>query len=115
MERRHHRDREGLLESFLMGAAIASEDVRSELNPENLTTDAILEVQDPSSGVQRLDEWLSKTLGIERQDGEKVIDAALRQLAANAELRDMERHGRGWEALQLRFIEACERRRKAKP
>lgn len=110
------KERERNLQRFLLAASIVSEEVRAEMQRgdfEQYERSVLANIQEPEGGVGSLDAWLIREMGVERQDGEKVLDACKRQLARDAELRAMETvsHDEKWTATMIRFHEACERRR----
>jgi len=114
LKRRHHLEREALLEALVIGAMLADEEFRASVPVgcfQGGLRHVVENIHEPGKGLEALQRWLSGTVGVERKSGEKVLEACVRQLSKNAELVAMESNGSAWEATLIRFHEACERRR----
>ena len=111
-----HSEREQNLRTFMLAAAILDSDVRDGLEPSDFSQRemGVIEcIKKPAAGVQALDNWLRRELGVERLPSEKVLDACKRQLAHDSVLAEMERVGGDakFEAQMFRIHELINKRR----
>ena len=114
-----HTTREQNLRLAMLVAAIVDSDVRDSLEPSDFMGEEmkVFEcIKSPAKGLGALDNWLHCQLGVDRKNGEKVLDACRRQLAHDAVLAGIERQGREGkhEALMIRFHEAVTEKREGR-
>lgn len=109
--------KEKAVELAALLGAIFSSSIRDRIVPSDFTGIECLVaeyIKDPSSKSRiDFDRWLAYRFGIEAKPGTLFADMIMDRLSHNASLNDMTRSGgeSKWQATQLRFYEALERRR----